>query len=71
MIFLHNPDRSDGRGSRKMQSLLYPLKKKNRMALGQEILVASEAAPVLLRDIQEIRIQQFVNYFPNVLYRGT
>jgi len=54
-----------------MQSLLYPLKKKNRMALGQEILVASEAAPVLLRDIQEIRIQQFVNYFPNVLYRGT
>jgi hypothetical protein len=41
------------------------------MALGQAILVASEAAPVLLHDVQEIRIQQFVNYFPNVLHRGT
>jgi len=41
------------------------------MALVQAILMASEAAPGLLHDIQEIRIQQFINYFPNVLYRGT
>jgi len=36
-------------------------------ALNQAILVASKAAPVLLRDIQEIRIQRFINYFRNVL----
>jgi len=40
------------------------------MTLGQAILVASEAAPFLLHDIREIRIQQFINYFPNVLYTG-
>jgi hypothetical protein len=40
------------------------------MALGQVILVASEAEPFLLRDIQEIGIQQFINYFSNVLYKG-
>jgi hypothetical protein len=40
------------------------------MALGQAIMVASEAAPVVLHDVQEIRIQQFINYYPNVLYRG-
>jgi hypothetical protein len=56
MIHLHTSGRSDGRGGRKMESLAYPHKKKYHMALGQAILVASEAAPVLLHDIQEIRI---------------
>ena len=47
MIRVRSLGRSCGRSGRKTSPLHLPIRKKNRLALGQAILVASEAAPGL------------------------